>query len=387
MIKLKGSLLAGLAIAALLSLGSSAAWAADIVKPNEDTGNVSIGSDETVRNLFTAGGTVTVNGTVERNLHVAGASVMVNGPVGASVYAAGGTVLLRSEVGGSVHVAGGEIVIDGPVADDLIVGGGNVTISEMASVGGDLIIGAGNVVINGPVLGDVVIAAGQATVNSQIGGSVKGMVERLSLGSKAAIGQDLDYKSTAAAIWTEGATVAGTTTFTQAEESRGHQERGWGGMWGFFFVAALVKMLIFLVTGLVLVLVFGRIITPTVRDSLGGFWPNLGIGFAGFFLVPIAGIILSVTVLGLGLAILLGAVSGLAVLIASVLSPIILGSWLIKSIRKSDEYRIGWKEVLVGILAMGVLALIPLVGWLIIFALVLVALGTLYRRLYEMLKR
>ena len=366
---------------------SSAAIAADFRAPDKENGNVTVNKDEKVGNLYTGGATITINSDVEKSLHVGGGSVFINGNVGQNIYAGGGTLILRGSVADSAHIGGGNIIIEGNIAGDLLAGGGNITISPSASIGGDLIVGGGNVVVEGPVLGNVSIGAGQATINSKIGGSVTGTVEGLSLGAEAEIGRDLNYKSLKEAQMANGATILGKTTFEQIEKREASGDTSTAFITSIITVALFIKLLIVIATGLVLVYLLKKVTDPTLRESLTKFWPSLGIGFAALVVTPIIAIILAVTVAGIGLAGILGAVYVLFLIIAKFLAPIVFGSWLIKIVKKKTSYQIRWHEVVIGAIAFTIIGMIPFIGWIVVFVFMLISLGGLTRIAHRSLLR
>ena len=365
---------------------SPVALAADFRVPETENGNITINKDENVKNLYTAGATVTVNSDVAKSLHAAGGTVFINGKIGQSVYAAGGTVMLRGNVDGSAHLAGGNITIEGKVADDLIIGGGNIVISSSASIGGDLIIGGGNVTIEGPVGGNIIMGAGEATINSKVAGSVKGEFENLTLGSQAEIGKNLDYKSSKAAILNEGAKVLGETIFGQVSKNTWNAKKpGAGAIFGLLTLAFLIKLLTKIAAGLVLVYLLKKVTGPVLKEGLTNFWSSLGIGFAGFFLTPILTVILAITVVGLGVAGIVGISFGLFLVLAKTLAYVVFGSWLIKLVKKEKNFQLRWQEVVIGTIVLSVIGLIPFLGWAVVLVFMLVSLGALLQLLNKTL--
>src|SRR3989344_3003471 len=116
------------------------AYAAEFMAAGKD-GNISIGSSETHRNLYIAGGNVSVNSPISGDLFAAGGGVNITGNVEQDLFAAGGNINVAGNVGGDARVAGGSIVLNNPVGGDLLVAGGNVSLSERAIIGGDLVVG------------------------------------------------------------------------------------------------------------------------------------------------------------------------------------------------------------------------------------------------------
>lgn len=326
--------------------------------------------DEEVKNLYTAGNIVSINADVEKNLHAAGDVITISGNVENNIYVVGGTVVIKGDVGGTVHVGAGNILIEGEIEDDLFLGGGTVTLTESSLVGGDLIVGAGIIEVKGPVDGNIHMAGGEVFIDSKIGGNVKiNAGKELRLGSKAEIVGDLKYSSVKEVVMDEGASVLGETTYKEIK----------AGGTGILTLGFLIRLLAIMVVGLVLVYLFRAVTERVIKESLGHFWANLGRGFGALILIPIACIILAVTVIGLWLAGLIGVAYVLMIFLSVVLASIVFGSWLIKVLGKKSKYPVDWKAVVVGAITLNLIVLIPFIGWLVKFVFVLISLGAVFQ--------
>ena len=74
---------------------------------------------------------------------------------------------------------------------------------------------------------------------------------------------------------------------------------------------------------------------------------------------------------GIWLAGLVGIAYALLIFLASGLTSIVFGSWLIKVVKKQSEYKINWQVVVIGVIVLKLVVLIPFVGWLIGFIFIL----------------
>jgi len=345
-------------------------------------GNITLSADQTVKNFYTAGNIVSIDGNIEKSLHAAGNVITVSGTVGNNLNAAGSTVIIRGNVGGSVHAVGSTVVIEGAITDDLLIAGGNVAITSSAKIGGDLIVAGGTVDISAPVGGKLYVAGGELTINSKIEGKTNIKVEKLTLGEKAEIAQDLKYKATKEATINEAATILGTIDFTKSEMQKKAKDirfQAKGMILAVLTIGFFIKLLIIIVSGLILVYLFGNLTKPIIKEALGKFWPSLGTGFATLILVPIVAVILAVTVVGLWLAGLIGVIYMLMLMLASPIASIVFGTWFLGVFSKKETKEIGWQQVVIGAIVLGILSLIPLFGWLVGLAMMLVSLGALYR--------
>lgn len=356
--------------------GISVASAAEF-RIGRDGGGVTTGSEEVIKNLYTIGNILLINGDVQKDLHAGGNVVTVNGNVENSVLAGGSTVNINGDVGGSVHAAGSSIIIDGNISEDLFLAGGNIVISKSASVGGDLFVAAGTVDIQGFVAGEVHVAGGMVTINGKIDGPVVIKAKELIIGESAEIMQGLKYTSLEEAKINDGAKIFGTIDFTQKEVRGADKTHALKILFGIFTVFFLIKLVAMIVAGLVLVYLFKKITGPVVINSFKKFWSSIGIGFAVLILAPILAILLAVSVIGLWVAGLILVLYLLMIILASVLAGVAFGSWLIKTFGKNKEYDVGWKQVVYGAIAMAIVCLIPFAGWLVCLGFFLISLGSI----------
>ncbi len=349
----------------------------------DKSGTIAIGGNEKeVRNLYIAGNMLSINQNIKKDLLAAGNIITISNSVEDDLWAVGNTIVVRGDVGGSLRAAGSNLLIEGSVKEDVLVAGGNVTIAKSAAIGGDLIVAGGNLVVEGPVAGNILVNGGQLTINSKVGGLVKGTItDQLKLGAMAEIAKDLAYKSPKELEMADGAKVLGKTDYQKIEYKTGAGKQK--SLAGLFTLGLLIKLLATLVAGLVLVYLLRQLTEPVVKKSLTHFWSSLGFGFAALILMPIAAIILFLTIIGSWLGGFVLLVYGLMMMLATPLAGIIAGSWLLKLIKKKPEYHPDWLAVVIGVVVLGLIALIPVVGWIICLIFFLISLGAIYRLVYQ----
>lgn len=346
---------------------------------------VNIGVDQTVTDdIYMAGGSSEVSGTVNGDVFTAGGNVTISGSVSDDVHAVGGTVTLLGDVNGDARLVGGTLTIAGSIAEDLIALGGQTQISA-EQIGGDLVWLGGQLSLNTPINGDVTLTGGEVYLNAPITGDVQFRGEELVLESGANIEGNLTYRSPQEAQIAEGATIAGEVNYEQTEgvPTPAEKEGAWLAIAG---IAALIGLLVKLTGALVIGLGFKGYAQKVVSQATAKPFTELGRGFVGLVVLPIAAIVLMMTVLGLGLggALLFGYIALL--IVAQLVAPIIVGSYLYKQFSWSDDYEITWLAIVLGALTLFVIGLIPFIGWLVKCLIVLVTLGALLQVKWEIAK-
>lgn len=127
---------------AVVGLVAVAALPAQAIE-NKTFGDVVVERGDTESEVSTAVGDVAVEGVVEGDVRSGFGDIEVNGEVGEDIKAGFGDVGVRAPVGGEIDAGFGDVYIDAPVEGDVEVGRGDVELGPDARVGGDLHYGSG----------------------------------------------------------------------------------------------------------------------------------------------------------------------------------------------------------------------------------------------------
>ena len=340
----------------------------------------SIGGNETItEDIYIAGGNVTGAGVMRADLIAAGGNVLVSGSVGGDVAAAGGSITILGNVADDIRVGGGNVVIQGAVGGDAVLAGGQLNLGG-AGVGGDVLAGGGTIRIDAPVSGDVRIAGGSVYLNSTVRGNVEVFADTLTLGRNARIGGTLTYTAGKEATMEEGATVAGEVSFDKRERAISV-----GGVVAVLSFALIVTFISQLVAALLLALLFRRFAVRLVEDAAVRPLLEAGRGLVVFIVLPVASMMLLYTIIGIPLGLLGFLVFGVAFVYLWIMTPVLLGSLTYRAFF-GGEFEVHWKSVLLGVFIYTVLGIIPIVGWLVQFILMLLTLGVTAKLKWEVAK-
>ncbi len=333
-------------------------------------------------NLYLAGATVSVNENVSGDIIAAGGQVIFSQDVADDILIVGGSATIIGNTGGDVRVIGGNVLITGNVGGDLIITGGSVMVSSDVSVQKDLVVAGGQISVDGTVKGDTQIAGGVVTVNGQLLGNLTAIIdEKLTIGNGATIKGILEYTASNAEVLhiNEGSLLAneavfkesGVTTTTITEE----------GIKGFIFavvgVFVLFKLLTLIIVSLILVWLFKKFSNSVTKKAILNPLQMLGKGFITLIILPIASILLFITLFGAPLGFVTMLSYGLLLVISSIYAPIIFGAWVSKVVRKDDNIIVTWKNVILGILLLALATMIPFIGWIIGLIVFLITLGSI----------
>lgn len=318
---------------------------------------VTVNSGEVIDgDLYIAGKTIIIDSTINGDLIAAGRTIIVNGLVNGSIIAAGETVNINSEVTHAVRVMGRTLNISGTIGGDLLVAGEEFSMASTSEIGGDLLLGAGSAFIDGLIKGDI-----NSGINS------------LTIASTASIQGKLNYISENEANIQPGAQIKGIINHKLPDlpdVKKGLEAcRLWWIVLGFLMT---------LVLGIIIVLL-APIRVKAVTESIHTHpWASLGWGVVILIVTPIAALIVCITIIGLPLGLIALALYAIAIYITQIFVGLFIGQLIIGAFKKVETRAALVGSLALGLAILGLLRLIPLVGFFFGLVTVLFGLGAIF---------
>jgi cytoskeletal protein CcmA (bactofilin family) len=351
----------------ILALNPTPAAAADIRQ-----GDVTIGTTETIEDdLYAFGSNIAINGTIHGDLIAAGNNISVDGTVTGDVIAAGQSIAIRGQVGGSVRAAGNTIVLDGKVTSDLLVGGNDLTILSNGRVGRDAIVGATNTTISGQIGRDLQAGSANVKIDGGIGGNVRASVERLQLTDRATVGGSLKYTSKNEAQIANTSSVKGPIERTTPENGRAPLVTGPAAL-----VLEWLKGLIgLLILGILVVFFFPGFARRAGEALVHSPWLTLAIGAIVLIGLPILSVVffaVGALIGGWWIGFVILALFVVVLALSIPVAAVGVGGALLRVARRPVPV---WLALLIGLVALLLVALIPILGGLVIFCALLFGMG------------
>ncbi len=355
-----------------LALVAASGLRADEAKPAAER---SFGSD-----TFVFGGSVRIDKPVPGDLIAAGGNVDVDAPVAGDAVLAGGNLRITATVGQDVYAAGGRLILDAPIGRNLRVAGGQVEVGTMATVAGNVTVGGGRVTLRGPVKGSVQVGGGRVLIDAPVQGDVNSAAGHLTLGPNARLAGKLRYRSGDELERDPAAQVAGAIEALplpgRAASSAAARERGLGaharrvGPW-WLWTAGLMALAALLVGTLP---VSSQRVADVLRTRFG--WSLLW-GFIALVCIPVAVLILLISIVGIPLALLALLLYAALLLLGYVASGVALGQWALVRIKADAAGRRGWRigSAMVAVLVLALLGSVPFVGGFVALLAVLAGIG------------
>lgn len=348
---------------AIIGLSSTPVVAEELTRIKNDL--TTVAKDTTIDgSVFLSGEEVNIHGTVKGDVYCAAKTITISGTVEGDVLCAGQRLSLGGVVSGDIRVAGETIALNGKVDGSVTLAGSNVNTDTASKIGRDATILAGKTIHSGVVGRDLVFGGGDFMLTGKIGRDAQITADKINAIPSAKIAGNLSYRSSNEAQMPAGV-VVGETNRTAIAERGETTASSSGVLIGLFIAVVMFVTLTIVVTAIAPRYVHRVSDVSKTRD------------FAILFLVGLVSLVAAPMVMLLLLVSIVGIYAGLAVAVAVVLGYIVGGSLV--------AYRMGrfmmnnkahpLMFALVGSFALGVLGIVPFVGWVVIFASTLIGFG------------
>ena len=335
---------------------------------------------------FAMGSNVEISGTVEGDLYLLAAQAFVDGHVKGDILVCAGNAQISGIVDNNVRAIAGQGTIDGNIGHSVTAIGGNVQLSSSAKLGGNLVCVAGTTEILSSITGDATVAASHLRVSGSIGDRLNAYVGKLRLTSKAHVGSDLEYKSDEEALIDPEAQIGGKIIHHTSVVQK-FIGGGWlkGVIVGSKVVGFIMNFIYSFVVGWLLIRLFPRNFELAQEALSLHFLKCFGFGLMLLILLPLASLLLLMSILGVPFALTLIALNVITFYTVKIF-PIL---WFTEKVFKGFNIKIGrYSALAIGLFAYFLLTPIPYFGIVLVLAALLLGLGAgavagLRRRIYD----
>ena len=341
---------------------------------NDETGEVTI---DLGKDRFAAGQDITVTHGVVGDLLAAGREIIVDEKIGGDAVAAGGTIRLNGNVSDNAYAAGGRVFLNGTIARNARFAGGNVEIAPSARIEGGASIAARQARVNGAIGSYLQAAGGILYLDGPVGGDVDASARQIELGPNARINGKLRYRTNGVLKQDPGAQVLGGIEQLPFRMHRAPIARGLALFifWFWTFGLMVLVAVLFLLPGFTNVI--GTLETRPGASAL--------LGFALLVCIPIASLILLITLIGAPLALLSIAAYFALLLVGYIAAAAAIGDLLLKGLRHKTAETAGWRiaAAICGVFIIALLGRIPMLGGLIVFVALIMGIGAVGLQTYR----
>lgn len=257
---------------------------------------------------------------------------------------------------GDVVIYGDDYTLekDQVIKGDLFVYGGNVTLEKDSQVKGDVHVFGGNLNVDGEIGGDVTVWGGN--INLQSNTLVRGDLKVF--GGTITREKGADVRGNEIHNWLSAPQmprVPRSRVFPQTRDNR-----SWSVLNNLF--RGVMSILVITVLG-ILVVVFIPRHTDTVAEAMiKAPVQSLGSGLITTIAVPIAALIMAITLILIPASILLLLLAGIGSLFGWIAAGLLFGTKLLRALNKSDANSV--VAVALGLPILSVVGMVPCIGWI-----------------------
>lgn len=337
---------------------------------------ISVDSSQILKGDFYGfGQNVTLSGVAEDDVYIAGGNITINAHVQNDLSILGGVVQVHGDVDDDLRVVGGTVTVGHAIKGDLVVLGGNLNILSTASIEGDVLFMGRALQVDGPVTGAIHGTSDDIRINAPVGGDISYTASHeFVLGDNARVRGNINYKSRNDIVRAQESSVQGEIYKAETPIEVG----------GSLLKLFLVQLSILAFASLTLYLVARKQLRSMILKTRN----NLGltglIGLAVLIVVPFVSVVLMISVIGLYLGIMLLVSYIFLLFVSCIYAAVMLGYYAEKYGFKKTV--VTMTTVILGVLILCLLGFIPVIGKLLIFACIVVALGELSTTLYRSLR-
>lgn len=346
---------------------------------------------------YRAGSTVTLDAQGRDDVFLAGQKVRVAAELTGSAHLAGRWVDVDAPVAGDIYGLGQKITLGAPVAGDVSAAAQRVHLE--AEVSGDVRLVGSEITIDAPVAGNAIVTGESIDFNAAIAGDVVLTSHDVRFGPDAAIGGTLIiYEEVEGTVAVPEAVIAADLIERRGRAVNAYAPDLFGYTAGDERVAAglpakdpkpeplpkrfLSGVLIMGILGALLAVIWPETVAAMRRDVLRRPIRAFVAGFVGLSALIGAVVLLALTVVGLVATPLVVLAAALLWALGYVVATYAAGVWTMSWFGGGEPISNGERAMAAGIGALGVglLGLVPVVGWLLLMILPLLGAGAVVLR-------
>jgi cytoskeletal protein CcmA (bactofilin family)/anti-sigma factor RsiW len=322
--------------------------------------------------LIVMAGRAQIDGDVDGDLIVFSQNITVNGHVRGDIIAFGQELSVNGPVDGNIRAWCQTLVSDSIVAKNVMAWTQSTELEHNSTIDGSLTLGTATGELNGKIGGDLLVLGADLAIDGSMGRNVNIRSDRLSIGPNAEIKGAIKYQGRREADVSPGAKLASPIQYRQLRRGPNYAQVGyyWREVldWGASFLFGLV--LFFVAPGF-----FADAVNACKKVG-----PALGFGVLFLIATPIAAIIVCITIVGLGV----GVTTLLLYFIAIYAAQVFVGAWLGETVLgPGPAAGAALGRLALGLALLRVVRMLPFIGPLATFVMVIWGLGALVLTAYR----
>ncbi|KDR93770.1 hypothetical protein SAMN02745945_00965 [Peptoclostridium litorale DSM 5388] len=356
--------------AAILVFTGTAVFSQSGIKDIDKSEMVGIREGEKIeKDLFIATGAFTNKGEVRGELFCASNSFYNFGIVSGDIIAAASYIRVDGSVGADVRLASERVEVGGIIAEDATIFARAVEID--GTIGRTLSVAGKELSMNGSIGGDIRGAVKTLVIDGVVNGDVGIEADNIRFGPKARIEGDFIYRSNAEISIPEGVVIGKVERRAPIFDGNVDMDKFERESRKYSMVSKILFGLGYVVATMVFYGLFRPFVESTSENIIKKPWYSMGLGFAAIIVIPVAAIILLVTIIGMPLAVLTFIGYGVLLYISKIPAAHVLGKFIFSG--KSS-----YASFFTGMAIIMLIANIPYAGKLMSLIVVVLGIGSFF---------
>jgi len=326
-------------------------------------------SNVAAKSVIDADGDLTVKGNYNASHFAFGNNIDNKADIDGISLNAGNNINIK---GSSPYafIAGNTISINGKVEKDLFVAGNSINIGSDAKIGRDIYIAGNDVKINVDVERNLRVAGTSLDISGiTIKGNVYTAVEEITMDKDTVIEGTLNYYDDTVVTGLDEATISNTKVLETPKVSITIYDN-------------IIAQIMSAIAGFIVMVVLFYML-PKSKElideeemTFSNVLSSVGKGFAMLIVLPLIGFIALFTGILVPLSLIILALYLIFIYLASLISSYLIGRELVKRVFKTENL---YLYLATGILLIKLIALIPIVGFIVSAICFLFGLGVIYK--------
>lgn len=341
--------------------------------------------DANLPGVWAWGADVKVKGRSSGRILLIGANVALDAEVSDNVYVAGANAGVAGKILGDLSVYGSQVVIGANVQGALSGMGSRLTVTSDSRIGGEISLSGGDVAFAGAAAGPLKIEATSVEISGEVKGPLRIEATRVHFTDSARIDADAELITVADPVIDKGAKILGKLNRQSLPRFSFERLQAASGPMG-----GILPMLYLLGSSLMAGLVFlwlGRGgVEGAIDELIDSPAASGGWGLAALVGLPIAVVLLCLTIIGAPIGALALLALPLFLLLGYACAGLGLGEWFFNRLGEPRSAGLRALHLLVGLVVLGLIGLIPWIGPAILGIASICGFGALLRMLNDRLR-
>jgi hypothetical protein len=281
---------------------------------------VSVDKTEILNDDFYASGSVIeISGVCKKDVYLAGTQILIDGIIEGDLICLAGSLQITGTINGSLRGVVGQTLIAGEIKKNVTLASAAFTSTQDSSFDSNVFLAASTVDMRGKFLKDLFLGASNLRFNGNILNNIHAYTGYIKINSNAHVGGYLEFSSPHPIDIQEGAKIDGDLIEKKGPSKIYSKSVLFNNLiLGSKLAAVLMNLMFTMLIGVLLIKIWPNVFVRSLGNLKRHLFKSFIQGTIFIFAVPLIGLILLITILGIPIAVTLIAFSVLGLYTAKI---------------------------------------------------------------------